>query len=137
MKLEEMSRDERSLLLYFETRAVDYGGRVDVRMMNDGDMQIAKMWHENGFIRFGRIVIRDHNGDGTHWCKLSEEAWKLAHEERRAREKRLWLKKDWMTTEDSRDTHGDPHFSNMNKGNKSNLNEYKQEDELGKKVTRK
>ena len=31
--LDKMTKNERSLLLYFETRAVDYGGRIDTKMM--------------------------------------------------------------------------------------------------------
>src|SRR3972149_3347597 len=101
-------------LLYYETRAVDYGGRVDVRRMNQVDIEIAKRWNAEGFIRFGRIAARHITTDGTHWCILSEEAWTLAHKERRARQERLWLKKDWLSTEDSAEVYGSPHISGMN-----------------------
>ena len=113
--LELMTADERSLLLYLETRAVDYGGRVDTRYMNADDMVIAKKWDEEGFIKFGRIVFRHHNRDGTHWVILSTEAWRLAHEERIARFNRLWEKKDWLSTEDSSEVYGHPHLSGMNR----------------------
>lgn len=83
--LNEMTLDERSLLLYFENCAVDFTGRVDARRMSDVDYNIARRWHDSGFIRFGRIVSADHNPQGQHWCELSDEAWELAHEERRAR----------------------------------------------------
>ena len=112
--LETMSKDERSLLLFFESRAVDYCGRVDIRRMNTEDMEIAKRWNEEKFIQFGRIVIRHHNSDGTHWCILSEEAWILAHLERKERHKRLWLKKNWLSTTDSAEIYGNPHVSGMN-----------------------
>lgn len=114
MKLEEMSKDEKSLLLFLETRAVDYGGRINIKHMNQDDMDITKKWDNFKFIRFGRIVLRHHNGDGTHWCKLSEEAWALAHQERRARQKRLWEKRSWISTDESMQINGDPHFSGMN-----------------------
>lgn len=83
--LDTMSKDERSLLLFFETCAVDYGGKIDVRHMNKEDMDIAKKWNKEGFVKFGRIKFHDIIGKHTHWCEFSEEAWKLAHQERRAR----------------------------------------------------
>lgn len=113
-ELGKMSRDERSLLLYLETRAVDCGGRVDTIRMNQDDFDIAKKWNDEGFIRFGRIVMRHHNSEGTHWCLFSDDAWKLAHQERKARWERIWLKKDWLTTEDNIDVSGNPRFSGMN-----------------------
>ena len=88
MNLNDMSRDERSLLLYFETCAVDFSGRVDLQRVNEDDMQIAECWNDNGFISFGRIVYKDHNSQGNHWVELTDGAWSLAHEERRARHER-------------------------------------------------
>lgn len=82
------SREERSLLLYFETCAVDLSGRVDARRMNVNDFAIAKRWNEEGFISFGRIASADHNRQGGHWVELSEEAWTKAHLERRVRHDR-------------------------------------------------
>ena len=89
--LEDMSRDERGLLLYLETRAVDFGGKVDTRHMNKEDMGIAKRWNDEGFLKFGRIKFHDilSAQGGTHWCELSNEAWDLAHAERKARFKRI------------------------------------------------
>lgn len=88
-----MNKDERSLLLYFETAAVDYGGKVDVRRLNGSDMEIAKNWNEIGFIRFGRIAADDIQKYSqclfSHWCVLSEFAWADAHAERRARNVRV------------------------------------------------
>lgn len=87
--MELTTRDEKSLLLYFETQAVDYGGTLESARMNADDFAIAKRWHEAGFVHFGRIAFNDittHNGVARdHWCVLSEEAWTLAHAERRAR----------------------------------------------------
>ncbi|MEE9158957.1 MAG: hypothetical protein V3U60_11285 [Gammaproteobacteria bacterium] len=88
MNLSDMSRDERSLLLYLETCAVDLCGRVDGCHMNEDDFDIAKGWNESGFVSFGRIVIKDHNRQGGNWAELSEDAWELAHKERRARQER-------------------------------------------------
>ncbi len=109
-----MSKDERSLLLFLETRQVDYGGRVNLAHMNGDDIEIAERWNKEEFIFFGRIVMRNHNSDGTNWCKLSDEAWKLAHKERKARAKRMWEKRTWLSTKDSMEMHGSPHTSGLN-----------------------
>lgn len=96
--LDTMTSEERSLLLYFETQAVDYGGLIDLKqrraqagIMNKEDFDIAKKWDEEGFVKFGRIKFHSII-KSTHWCELSEEAWKLAHAERRARCKRIMSK---------------------------------------------
>jgi len=83
--LAEMSRDERSLLIFFETCLVDYCGRVNAQRMNQMDQEIADRWTEEGFIKFGRIASDYHNGQGAHWVEFTGEAWKLAHAERHAR----------------------------------------------------
>lgn len=92
-KIEDMDKDERSLLLYFETVATDYGGKIDARRMNSRDFEIAKQWNDEGFVRFGRIYSGDIKSYGKtqfdHWCVLSDNAWEQAHRERRARFQRL------------------------------------------------
>lgn len=85
MELAEMNRDEKSLLIFLETCLVDYTGRVNAQHMNQLDQEIADRWTEEGFISFGRIASADHNSQGAHWVEFTEEAWKLAHQERRAR----------------------------------------------------
>lgn len=94
--LETMTREERSLLLYLETCAVDRGGRVEIARMNAEDLAIAKRWNEENFIQFGRISSKDlARSVGNHWCFLSEEAWRLAAEERKARALRKWSSRQW------------------------------------------
>ena len=44
---EEYTRKEKSLILFFETCAVDGLGRVDTRRMNKEDFDIAKAFTEN------------------------------------------------------------------------------------------
>ena len=107
MNLETMSYEERNLLLYLETCAVDYGGSVEAQRMNGDDFLIADSWVNSGFIRFGRIRSKDimsHKGNRrvTHWVELSDAAWALAHAERRARFKRLNDKRWWKTTDEHR-----------------------------------
>ena len=80
----EWAKAERSLLLYLETCAVDYDGRVCGARMNREDFEIAERWDRFGYVRFGRIegglaVV----SQSTHWCELSEVAWRDAHARRR------------------------------------------------------
>lgn len=100
--LETMTRDERSLLLYFESRAVDNSGRIDMRRMNKYDREIAEKWNSEGFARFGRIAAEYLTDQGTHWCHLSDEAWRLVHAERKARAAHTWENRRWQTTEEER-----------------------------------
>ena len=82
--LDTMTSDERNLLLYLETCAVDHGGKVDTKHMNKEDMDIAKKWNDERFVKFGRIKFHSITV-GTHWCEVSDEAWNIAHAERKAR----------------------------------------------------
>ena len=87
------TKDEKNLLLYFETQAVDYGGTLESVRMNADDFAIAHRWNESGFVQFGRIAFHDikkYNGIARdHWCVLSDDAWAKAHAERHARCQRL------------------------------------------------
>lgn len=112
--IERMSKDEKSLLLFLETRAVDYGGRVNLAHMNEGDIKIAEKWNKDGLIEFGRIVIRNCNSDGTHWVKLSVNAFSIAHELRLQRANRMWENRTWLSTKDNIEINGNPHLSGMN-----------------------
>jgi len=97
-----MTKDEISLLLYLECRAVDHSGRVDTIHMNAEDMKIAERWAMEGFIKFGRIAFVNltKGCGGTHWCNLSDVAWRVAAAERKARAWRLWTKRTWETAEE-------------------------------------
>lgn len=86
--LDVMNSNERNLLLYLETRAVDHGGLVDAKHMNTEDFDMAEKWNKEGFVKFGRIKFHSI-AVSSHWCELSKEAWKLAHAERRAKCKRV------------------------------------------------
>jgi len=93
---------EISLLLYLETRAVDHGGAVDTRRMNEADFAIARRWVNTGYLQFGRIYSKSIQkrrckfgaaveGE-TNWVKLSDRAWSDAAGERRARAERCFAK---------------------------------------------
>lgn len=94
--MELTTREEKNLLMYFETQAVDYGGTLESVRMNADDFAIAKRWNEAGFVQFGRIAFHDIKMNAgvarDYWCVLSEEAWTLAHAERRARCERVMAK---------------------------------------------
>jgi len=106
MDLFTASKDERRLLTYLESCAVDHGGTVDQRRMNDADRAIAKIWKEIGYLTEWRRIPFDalpKSQNPAHipsWLvKLSDEAWKDAHQERRNRHGRLleqsYVKKYW------------------------------------------
>lgn len=95
-----MTKDERSLLLFLECRATDHGGRINSINMNQDDIKTAQQWNFEGFLKFGRIASDDLSEYGNHWCFLSDEAWQLAHAERKARSARLWEGRQWKTTEE-------------------------------------
>jgi hypothetical protein len=97
-RIQTMTKGQLSLLLYLETRAVDHSGRVNGAQMNKEDMDQARQWADEGFIGFGRIVMKDHTPEGTHWVELSDAAWTAAHQERRARANRMLDERRWTKT---------------------------------------
>lgn len=101
--LDSMGNNERSLLLFVESCAVDFWGRMDQRRINDEDREILDQWNDTGFVVYGRIAAADCNKDGALWVRLSEAALDLAHQERRARIARTWKKRGWQTTHEARD----------------------------------
>lgn len=112
--MRKLSKEEKSLLLYFETRAVDYGGKVNTEHMNHEDMILAKNMNKSKFVEFGRVVLRNHSYEGMCWCKLSPKAWQLAHLERRNKAERMWEARNWIITEENCEVNGNSHFSGMN-----------------------
>lgn len=92
-RLDGLSGDERSLLLYMESMAVENGGQLDSRRLNDSDRATLRRWDEEGFVSWRRIAYATlqtlHNSYVTSFVTLSDAAWTLAHAERRARCARL------------------------------------------------
>lgn len=101
-----MNKEELSLLLYLETRAVDHRGRVDHDKMNDDDREILQRWSAAGFVRTGRIcfddILKNVNERCSTWISLSDEAFAAAHQERLSRARRTWEDKKYMTTDEKR-----------------------------------
>jgi len=80
----ELSKEEQGLLLYFEACMCDHACTVDLRNMNDDDRAIAKEWHNDGAIIFGRRPWQE-GLKRTHFVILGPETLRLAHEARTAR----------------------------------------------------
>lgn len=80
-----LTKNEQSLLLFFETCAVDSSGKVRTKHMNESDCAIARRWDEAGFVKYGKIAFGDIKNDFTHWCELSNDAWECASQLRKTR----------------------------------------------------
>lgn len=90
-RLAAMGKDERSLLLYLESCAVDGYAKLDQRRMNDIDRAYAEEWNRVGFIQYGRVKAEEISRSAskcTHFAILSNDAWTMAHMERRNRANR-------------------------------------------------
>lgn len=85
IKIEDLTREEKSLLLFFETCCVDDASKVDTRRMNDKDFQIAKKFSEEKLITFKRIKFEFLKNNKTHVVTLSDNAWELVHKLRKER----------------------------------------------------
>ena len=102
MNVERMTHQQRSVLIYLETRAVDHGGLVDTRMMNKQDMDIVDAWVAAGYIGFGRVQAKDVELTGcTHWVTIGELALAAAHAERKARIIRVWTQRQWRKSSEA------------------------------------
>lgn len=92
----EMSKDERSCLLYVESCCVDKGGLLEGERMNAADHEALSKFRELGLVESGRIPFRliaerpPHlRSKPTHWARLSPEGWRLAHSFRTLRAEQL------------------------------------------------
>ena len=85
MTKKELTKDEKSLLMFFEYTAVDRWGWIDdVRKMNDDDIETMIKWNDEGFILSQRASRkRDEKIQLTYIVRLSEAAWELAHQLRK------------------------------------------------------
>jgi len=84
---ETITRDQRSILLYVETCAVDHGGLLEgIRMNADDHTAMAQLQHA-GILKHGRVpgrLLGTFQRNVTHWCDLTDAGWELAHQLRRA-----------------------------------------------------
>lgn len=89
--LDTITRDQRSILMYAETCAVDHGGLLEgIRMNKDDHAALAEL-AAAGILTHGRIpgkllgTFAAHRIQPSHWCDLTEAGWELAHALRQAR----------------------------------------------------
>lgn len=92
-----MTREEISLLLYFETCVVDRSGFVHGANLNEDDYRIARQWDASGYVVFRRLKMAEFRGLNrvdiniqsvaarTDLVRLSDEAWRDAAKFRRQR----------------------------------------------------
>jgi hypothetical protein len=106
-ELRDLSREERSLLLFVETCAVDHAGAMSSKHLSSDDQKLLDRWNETGFVQSGRICFKDAERiKRGQWCELSEDAWLLSRQERRERAERLLSSRRWhRTVEEGRDGH--------------------------------
>lgn len=79
-----LSKQEARLLVYLESRAVDYGGVVDMSRMDGDETPIAEKWNDEGFIWFGEKKDPGGKRGFNHYVVLSEEAWAVSAADRKA-----------------------------------------------------
>ena len=96
IRKKRMTKDQKSLLLYWETRAVDHAGLVLPDHMNEDDFDQACQWNDSGFLTFRRrrIVEISEASKETHWVRFSSYAWTDVHRLRRERGMRNECKDD-------------------------------------------
>jgi hypothetical protein len=98
MNIDSMTKDERSMLLYAESCAVDGSGLLVGQRMNAADMEALKKFKAAGLLDYGRIPARLITAGvrgitDTHWVTLTESGWNLAHLLRRKRALQLGPKR--------------------------------------------
>lgn len=100
MTFESLTKQEVSLLLFLECRAVDYAGAIPSGKLNAEEIGLAQRWHADGFIQFGRIYSGDRT-HGSYWCVLSPEAWSLVAKARQKLAQTKLEQRTWMRTEEA------------------------------------
>ena len=88
LTVETITRDQRSILMYAETCAVDYGGLLEGIRMNKDDHAALDELAAAGILTWARIpgkMLGQFKRNATHYCDLTEEGWALVHALRRAR----------------------------------------------------
>lgn len=85
--IENLTKTERSVLLYAETCVVDYAGLLEGKRMNSDDIDALKKFEAAGILKFGRIPARVLGSmvsrECTHWVEFMDAAWSIAHSLRR------------------------------------------------------
>lgn len=87
-----------SLILYLESRAVDYGGRVNHEHLNVSDLAIIREWVDGGYIEYGRIASEDVSVNGSMWVKLGDRARGVVATKRKEMAERRWETRTYQRT---------------------------------------
>lgn len=87
--IDNATRDQQSLMLYFETTLVEHGGTVESIRMNQADHENVPQLIAAGLVeKFERVPAKllgsFHRGI-THTVDFTEAGWSFAHALRRAR----------------------------------------------------
>lgn len=86
MNINEMTKDEKSMLVYIESCNVDGDCLLVGARMNEADIVAMKKFQQEGLLlKSGRIPWKMINGNRTHYAELSEAGWELAHQLRKQR----------------------------------------------------
>lgn len=93
MTPEQMTKDERTCLLYLETCAVDYGGLVQGARMNKADHDACERFAELGLATLYRVPSRLFTTQSgqvqNHFVIMTDAGFALAHKLRRQRSERM------------------------------------------------
>lgn len=87
----ELTRDQKSIILYVEARCVDHDGLLRGEQMNSDDHANLKAFQESGHLTYGRVpamMLPQLRGQ-THWATLNDAGWELAHSLRKERGGRI------------------------------------------------
>lgn len=84
---QDLTRTERSILLYAETTMVDYGGLLEGTRMNTADHAALDRLQAAGILTWGRVPSRllglFIGRSVTHWVEFTDAGWTLAQQTRR------------------------------------------------------
>jgi len=105
----ELSKQERKILLYIEDCLVNKLGRLEGRRMNKEDIIAIDSLVKKGIVaHFGRLawkVVEYWANKGmdrpTHYVRLTDEGWKVAHQLRREKSERLISKENARLVEET------------------------------------
>ncbi len=78
MTPETMTKDERSIIVYAESCAVDRGGLMEGVRMNGEDLANLGRFEKAGLLASGRIPSEALTATNTHWVELTDAGWALA-----------------------------------------------------------
>lgn len=84
--IDNLSDDQRRLLLYVESCCVEHGGLMESQRLNHGDHGPLDQLEGSCILTWGRIPSRllgQFQRNVTHWCDLTDAGWALAHQLRR------------------------------------------------------